>query len=470
MELTKRLLDLLPEAALLARNFFGQSALHLAIRNPDTVDLLLQTRFAGHVDEQDNHGVTALMYSAAYGEIDSTKTLLLAGADPYRQDRLNHMDFWTYALFCNKLEYVQEVFEFYTENFENDFARAMVSCLCIRLIQHAAHEQDIYNGTLEFLLRLEPLPEEFTVFSTPLLHLCRNNEEALLIMQYYQGSMNAANERGYYPMMVFAYYREPAKVFQIAIANGSNPNHTDKHGMNAFHHLNASMARFGYGTRDIEKCVIWMNAAAVLLSNGIDINHGDMCECPCSRAGCSLAQACFWQVRSICSSQQGGLLSIPWLVELFLILERTQSKNSIKAAIGNLHRFQLFEEWSLKHTCHDHGNWTWIGSRPKIRFHAPQDDIIFGIKQERQCTGWDEEAKEIAEEQQELVRQLEDECTRHCSELSDDLQKEWTKLLARQAVLLEFKLNIGWKEKMKQRKMWPEQKVNQHSIHLSPHC
>lgn len=38
------------------------------------------------------------------------------------------------------------------------------------------------------------------------------------------------------------------------------------------------------------------------------------------------------------------------------------------------------------------------------------------------------------------------------------MQKEWTRLLARQAVLLEFKLNIGWEKKMKQRKMWSEEK------------
>lgn len=95
-----------------------------------------------------------------------------------------------------------------------------------------------------------------------------------------------------------------------------------------------------------------------------------------------------------------------------------------------------------------------------MRFSRPREDLIFGVEEEKRDE-WEHEAKEITKEQEELVQQLNNECASYCNERSDDVQKEWAKILARHVVLLEHKFNGLLKEKARRPKSYFQEVVRQ---------
>ncbi|KAL0264976.1 hypothetical protein SLS55_000932 [Diplodia seriata] len=211
---TEEILRSASPSDLLARNFRGQSALHLAVRNSKMVGLLLKSRLAAHVDSTDKFGMTPLMYAASYGDINTTKSLLQAGADPFLRDGLSYQCMWYYAFLCSEPGFLEEVLKFYMAMNPDDAGDAVKVCLWIRMLFDTS---DYYGQTLEYLLQTLSAQGEISWDGFPLLHVCRDTDEAQLLLKYCHGSVNQQNRRGYTPMMVFSHFPSSARVFQKLI-------------------------------------------------------------------------------------------------------------------------------------------------------------------------------------------------------------------------------------------------------------
>ncbi|KAL1640480.1 hypothetical protein SLS58_006980 [Diplodia intermedia] len=438
---TEEILRSASPSDLLARNFRGQSALHLAVRNPRMVGLLLKSRLAAHVDSTDKFGMTPLMYAASYGDINTTKSLLQAGADPFLRDGLRYECMWHYAFLCSGPGFLEEVLKFYMAMNPDDAGDAVKVCLWIRMLFDTS---DYYDQTLEYLLQTLSAQGDICWDGFPLLHVCRDTDEAQLLLKYYHGSVNQQNGRGYTAMMVLSRFPSSARVLQKLVEHEADVSIMDNHCMSAFHHLNAAMMdRLYWGPGDREEWTDWLDATAVLVSAGGDINQGDKCCCPCSPTGCSPIRGLFREY----DSRDSALQSIPWVLEHFMVLKHTAAKSALVQATANLHRFQTFEEWALTHTCYSHSR-NYYGERPQVHFYRPRDDIYepvdcrTGNVLRGQACDWDAESAEIANEQEELARRLDVECASYTAELDGVFEDQWVEVLARRAVLLEHRLQL----------------------------
>ncbi|KAL1615314.1 hypothetical protein SLS54_009095 [Diplodia seriata] len=165
-------------------------------------------------DSTDKFGMTPLMYAASYGDINTTKSLLQAGADPFLRDGLSYQCMWYYAFLCSGPGFLEEVLKFYMAMNPDDAGDAVKVCLWIRMMFDTS---DHYGQTLEYLLQTLSAQGEISWDGFPLLHVCRDTDEAQLLLKYCHGSVNQQNRRGYTPMMVFSHFPSSARVFQKLI-------------------------------------------------------------------------------------------------------------------------------------------------------------------------------------------------------------------------------------------------------------
>ncbi|KAH7054597.1 hypothetical protein B0J12DRAFT_658255 [Macrophomina phaseolina] len=444
-EAVQALLNHLPNVKLSDRNFLGQSALHLAIRNPNIVKQLIGAGFEHQPDITDTYGLTPLMYSAIYGEIESTKALLGAGANPFMVETLNGMSMWHYALRCNKQGFLDGVLQYYLEAFAEHAELAKSFCLWIRLTCDDADLRDAALDTLSAILRTRPtLALVFPKQISP-LQLCRNTEEALLLLQSYDDPINMKNALGYHPLIVYTKLRNNERLLKIAIERGSDVNAKDCHHMSALHHLNSRLTdKIRWGGSDFDEWMSWLNNTVALIRAGADILQGDKCSCPCSVGGCSHIRGIFWTSPNTPDSQKGTLRAVPWILELYMFLKITQPSATLKMMVANLFRLQTFEEWEMKHTCCLHGDRWPFGTRPYVSFHWPYKEPW----QSRHCAfdDWGDEFAEITDEQKEFTQSLDSVCDEYLAGLQGSIEAELLKVLAHRVVFLENRLEATWKE------------------------
>lgn len=444
-----------PPSDIFNKNFRGQSALHLAVRNPGIVSLLLDAGYSSEVDPTDQHGMTPLVYATAYGAVESTKMLLMAGADPYHRDELTGMGMWYYAISCQQTEFIQEVLGFYMATNSKMARTALEICLWIRMIHREPYLEDLSiiwrntpYRTLEYLLQLRSTQRLSFYQNLSLLHFCRDDNEARLLLTYSCDGINRQNNRGYTPMMVISRHTAPADALGMLVEQSADVETQDNHGMNALHHLTTStMDRTFWDLYGKENLTNWLDATAVLLSAGGNINQRDNCSCPCSSDGCSPIRAIFWKDDNSFHSRKNALEAIPWILELFLVLSHSGQERSLAQAVLDLHRYQTFEEWGMIHTCciHDGGHWD-FGPRPRVEFYRPHEDFHRNQDDCRAETPretseeWDSEFIEITNEQEELAQLLDQACADYAVMLNGAIQDRLVELLARRVVLLEHQL------------------------------
>lgn len=357
------------------KNFLGQSALHLGVINQEMIRSLISMAFGPNksVDIPDNHGITPLIYAAAYGQLESTKALLQAGADAWLPDRLRCLSMWHCAMFCNEPGFVEEIIKFCDSTIHpNRTMSARDFCCWLRVINRPAAWQDPKGVTLSWIVNSGLISEHITALGNTILHLCNNPDEAQILLGRSWTTINNQNKRGHTALMIFARFRNP-HILQLALTRSSDISPVDDYGMNALHHLNDQFRFRSHPSHHCDSWTMWMNSVIVLISEGIDVSQVDECTCPCTSLGCSPIRSFFWNDSGSKSSLKWLLGQIPWLLELALRL-RLRSFEDLKIATVDCYRLLRFYESGLIHTCALHQEHHSFGSRPALHFCSPQED------------------------------------------------------------------------------------------------
>jgi ankyrin repeat protein len=179
----KMLLGCDGDSAVLERNFRGQTALHLAIRNPKMLRCLVDGSGTNSVDTEDHDGTTPFMYSAAYNEGESAILLLNSGAKLNKFDKLNGLSFIGYAMFRNNYNIIQTLIDRFRRVGSVLLAQSVLdACLWGYMYNDLFRMVDIEMKGLQYLVREGGNINVVSERGNTLLHFSQNSHEAALLL------------------------------------------------------------------------------------------------------------------------------------------------------------------------------------------------------------------------------------------------------------------------------------------------
>ncbi|KAJ0416246.1 hypothetical protein BJY00DRAFT_317017 [Aspergillus carlsbadensis] len=370
------------------KNFLGQTPLHLAVGNPDVVELLVQ---AGHdMDVTDKQGNTPLMYASATGNISTVQLLLSKGADPFLEDSKLERDFMEYAavrgqwrLVINALatirtHYPQEDFDYFV-----DWALTL-------LIAHTVGRDDVWSNVMANLVSLTS--DCNTLFGdyhrgaqgNTLLHYVTNRDDAEVLVQHGFRSFNLANSKGQTAMYSLAPNLD-AQLTQFLLDHGTDLNRVDQQGHTILFNLSRRLSYMGYKVWDA------LDSIRICLSEGLDVFLSDDCRCPCSPGGCFLPAVFDIAFRDYIMR---GKPSFVWGMEFLSIMEELKGLDDSKRVLLGF-----------------------LGSR------------IPGSDSYSRKSIAEDEIDEILDEEREFIAELEKEMLLAASKPMECLRSEWMVML-----------------------------------------
>jgi ankyrin repeat protein len=357
---------------LLERNFLGQSALHLAIQNPEMVKCLIENGFSDSIDAGDRNGTTPAMYAAAYNQADSVLLLIAAGAKPFPFDQLHRFCLLDYAMIRNSYDVIQKLIDLCLGAEKIESGQKIAGfCLWRYMLVFVFRVADSQRKGIPFLLRAGGKQITSKKGNT-LLHLCTNLSEAKALLGYEGYPINQQNSRGYTPLMVLSRFGNPWLI-QRSVSQGALVDTTDNNNMNALHHTIAKICSDPTWGSNTETWRGYMDTIAVLLVSNADALQVDSCRCACSVSGCTPTSRLLRTYQSHFGNAI-SLSNIAWLLEWYLLLNHLTSPEVLRQALTAMFRLQKFDELSMTHTCcAKHKDK--LGFE-KQHFYSPQKDEI----------------------------------------------------------------------------------------------
>ncbi|KAL1382438.1 hypothetical protein HDK64DRAFT_320082 [Phyllosticta capitalensis] len=463
---------------------WGHSVTHLAIQHPAILEYLITKTSREEIEREDFFGNTPLIYAVAYGKSSSIDLLLRHGADPFRasmplddgpifpgqrgRDTNQHYDSWTFAALSGSIQSFTQLLDWYTprasyEEVQEVIDRALRNYFRRdwRFRSSLPHQNDL--DMLRFLVNIGARVGQIDDQGNSLLHNITLPEEALILLDGTEYSINHQNIFGCTALMALATTQvtEPSQMIQAirrAGVKGACYKLFDNRGKMALHHLLAILKgsvrippRFGYEWPDLSfanppTARSSILTAALMIQLGADTLHGDACTCACCPNGCSVFRYFFYHQRSVeeyceytrsqfrmCFEYTEELCSLPWLIELFLLLQQLGSINCGKEIAKVAFRLSAFELLEMTHTCCC-DSFANISCRKYREYSIGDTSFLSRTYDSTSEAAVSEDLKEIEEEEHELAAQLERRYTAFAQGSEIDHQDTWIELVAQRVL------------------------------------
>ncbi|KIW17421.1 hypothetical protein PV08_04615 [Exophiala spinifera] len=332
--------------ALSARNFLGQSALHLSVAYPKLLAKLLAFYEDLGVDMPDNVGATPLIYAACYGKADSIISLLRAGANPWIKDRTYKLNFMDCAIFTRHTNVLGKTVEetknlYAATNFQNILNYIIRNLIFPRRPANVPKRCDYLRQFLSFG------GDANTTYgdNSTLLHHVHEHEEVELLFEYGFDRINHADDDGVVPLMRLLLSNR-LHIVRNCLRKGASTLSQDMHGWTAMHHVVKRFEQM-HLSRDTF-CSTYAHTIAsikMLLEHGADPRTTDHCRCACGIDGCSPSTFLAGSVR-----YRPLVPSVQLLDWVLLVQERT-SELLFKEVLIQALRATRFRYVGLTHVC-----------------------------------------------------------------------------------------------------------------------
>ncbi|KAL4760385.1 ankyrin repeat domain-containing protein [Aspergillus foveolatus] len=387
------------------RNFLGQTPLHLAVRNVETVRLLVQS---GHdMDIQDNHGITPLMYAAGMGETDVVRLLINQGANPFIRDNRWKRNFIDYAAARSHWPLIMDILDTVQESYPESVCQYFTCCALMRLISretYLANEWSIYFAKLVGLCSDVNIrfgnPRDGTEDNN-LLHFVSSHDDVKVLARHgfeLFGQPNSAGKPAIFSLVPVL----DATLTQSLLDYGININHVDHEGRTLLFPLLQHLQLLNFRTFDI------MDSIRICLKANLDIFISDGCRCACSPEGCFLPAA--FDITFVDTMTKAP--AFVWALEFLSLVEELRGREASKRlALGFLRR-NCFERAGITHVCCHRGNNVLSWELPWPRKHMTEADI-----------------DEILDEEEEIIANLEEEMLPLTHKTLECLRSEWILML-----------------------------------------
>lgn len=332
-------------------NFLGQSPLHVAVLQEDTVRILLEADHNPNI--RDHHGCTPLMYAAAMGRSNVVKMLITYGADLLPVDNLYHQNFIHFAMIRGHHDLVIESLFHIKSKSEgvkgvewlvSRLAEAAIWSLIFQCRMVSPFATKYFIGLLEFI---DDVNFRFRGFvddakNSTLLHHVVNYEQAQALIARGFTSFEEQDSKGETPIMNKSMIWDP-RWLQLCLKNGANLNHQSTEGETVLSRL---MRSFRTEYRRERICSI-SASFSVALENGADLLLRDNCVCPCAPGGCLPTRVLQVQVTEHWFSFNYPLCNFGLLSSL---QEYGRLQDAIEVLLSFIRR-SAFEELGLEHVC-----------------------------------------------------------------------------------------------------------------------
>ncbi|KAL4747079.1 hypothetical protein BDW72DRAFT_197078 [Aspergillus terricola var. indicus] len=387
------------------RNFLGQTPLHLAVRNVETVRLLVQS---GHdMDIQDNHGITPLMYAAGMGKTDVARLLIKQGADPFIRDTSWKRNFIDYAAARSHWPVIMDILDTVQDTYSKNVSQYFIRCALVRLI---SRETWLSNAWSTYFAKLVGLcsdvnmridnPRDGTKHNN-LLHFISTHEDVKVLARHGFELFGQPNSAGKPAIFSLGWVLD-ATLTQSLLDYGINVNHADHDGRTLLFPLLEGMKSLNSRTFDI------MDSIRICIRAGLDIFLSDGCRCPCSPGGCFLPAA--FHITVVDSWTRAP--TFMWELEFLSLVEELRGREDSKRLLLGFIRRTYFERAGITHVCCHRGNdvlcWNLLGQRERMA---------------------EEDINEIQDEEEELIADLEKEMFPLTSKTLECLRSEWILML-----------------------------------------
>ncbi|KAL4976301.1 hypothetical protein BDW66DRAFT_159847 [Aspergillus desertorum] len=389
------------------RNFLGQTPLHLAVHDVETVRLLVQS---GHdMDIQDNHGITPLMYAAGMGKTDVVCLLIKQGANLFIRDTRWKRNFIDYAAARSHWRLIMDILDTVQDCYPKSVFQHFICCALMRLI---TRETRLPNNTWStYFAKLVGLCSDVNIRfgnrrdgteDNNLLHFISNNEDVKVLARHgfeLFGQPNSAGEPAIFSLVPVL----DATLTQSLLDYGININHVDHEGRTLLFPQLQQMKRLNSSTFAI------MDSIRVCLNAGLDIFLSDGCRCPCSPGGCFLPAAFDITFVDIITCAPAFV----WALEFLSLVEELRGREDSKRLILGFLRRNCFGRAGITHVCCHRGNnvlnwWKLLWPRK----HMTEADI-----------------DEILDEEEELIANTEEELFPLTHKTLECLRSEWILML-----------------------------------------
>ncbi|KAK8021807.1 hypothetical protein PG990_006945 [Apiospora arundinis] len=271
------------------RNFLGQTPLHLAAAEQES--LVLPLLEAGHdVDAEDMHGITPLMYTAGLGRTEAAKELISYEADMFLTDNLRHRTFLGFALARCQYRYaldiayhVQAIFPTSEKAVGSHFAKSIFMTL---LEDRGYRKFDYPPSFIEELMNL--VDDANFRFGDPhnstednhLLHYSWTLEQTKVLINHGFTSINHKRSDGATALMMAASIGR-LDLVRYYLEIGADIDAQDNRGRNALCHALEGWIRHDKVLSD-EGDMCHLGTISFLITSGADVVSRDRCGCSCS--------------------------------------------------------------------------------------------------------------------------------------------------------------------------------------------
>jgi len=362
------------DPTLTGTNFLGQTPLHLAILRPKVLGLLLDQKTI--VDPLDRHGITPLMYAAAYGQTSSVLELLDSGADLLLEDKELKRNFLDYAVVRGQWNLIKQVISHVqaSPGLHKRYAKYIPTYVLFRHATCRVANTRFGNNYFSEMVRLGANPDMVDSEGMTFLHHAIHKKEAEALLEAGFSLINHQDNVGVSPLMQVVKHANLSLV-EFLLKNGANVHQEDYHGRNIFHYIVESIndgVSFRSYAEGAERNWIMERHAAIfqimklLLAHGADPLKKDNCSCECSLgSGCS-PNRILTQTKI---PYDYGRKDASWNLEWLLILKENCRPEVHQEALKCFMVALKFDDIGLTHTCCQGGG-----------VHPMDHDDIFEIK------------------------------------------------------------------------------------------
>lgn len=398
-------------------NFLGQSPLHLAVGNIQTVKMLLEL---GHdLDVTDKWGTTPLMYAAAMGCENVAVHLLSEGADPSMADYRFKRTFLDYAITYGDWELVFRTLETINDLYARQSYQGFVQIVVLRSItacltdvswddrkKYVSKEIELCDN-----VNFEINDSYENVTGNNLMHYVHTIEEAESLVRRGFDRFNHPNSDG----KLAVYSVRDSQLTSFCVDHGTSVNHVDTKGrtllLDLLSRLGSCSARASGILRQI-RCY---------LTRGADPFLADRCRCPCSPDGCSSSAIFALEFEGSSFSYIRDEVDTFWIFEWLSTLHEFHGQEAARDVLLSLIRRIKFDELGMTHVCCHRG--AGIPVLPRSRDIRPWSNIPKAIDEN--------DVDDILEEEDEFINILDETMHDLASHTTCGLRRELMGILKR---------------------------------------